>query len=356
MTDHEQVVRHHRYNALTVAAVVDETHDTKTFVLEIPTSLGNLYEYRAGQFCAIRATVDGDELVRCYSMSTAPAADKAFAFTVKRVPGGLMSNWLHDHVQVGDTVDLMPPAGTFCVRPSAGPIVAFCGGSGVTPILSIVKEVLATTGQPVHVLYANRDHSSIIFRAELDLLAATNPGRLHVRHHLDDQAGFLNENDIVEFVTGMADGAFYVCGPTPFMDVVETGLAQAGMGTSNIAIERFIAGRDPAAPADPGAPDHDSTSDDEGTKTVTIVLKGKRNTVDYVAGDTVLDTARRGGLKPPFSCEMGSCASCMALVHEGSATMRANSALSADEVSAGWVLTCQAVPVGREVVVEYENL
>ena len=118
--------------------------------MDIPDSIGELYRYQPGQFCTVRVHLDGNDVQRCYSMSSAPATDDRLAVTVKRVPGGLVSNQLHDHVAAGDELELMPPAGVFCERPGDGPIVAFCGGSGVTPVFSIVKQVLAqrhATGQ-----------------------------------------------------------------------------------------------------------------------------------------------------------------------------------------------------------------
>ena len=126
-------VRRHSYHALTVLEIVEETHDTRTFVMDIPDALAELYRYRPGQFCTVRVHLDGDDVQRCYSMSSAPATDDRLAVTVKRVPGGVMSNWLHDHVAAGDELEMMPPSGVFCERDGDGPVIAFCGGSGVTP-------------------------------------------------------------------------------------------------------------------------------------------------------------------------------------------------------------------------------
>jgi 3-ketosteroid 9alpha-monooxygenase subunit B len=339
MSDHAQVLREHRYHALRVISVVDETPDTRSFVLEVPSDLSDLFTYAAGQFCTLRATIGGEEVLRCYSMSSAPAVDAALTVTTKRVPGGVMSNWLNDEVRVGDAIELMRPSGVFCVR------------SGITPVFSIIKQILATTERSVHLLYANRDANSVIFHAEFEQLQVEFGDRLTVRHHLDQASGFLTAGDIASFASnGGVAADFYICGPTPFMDVVEAGLAEAGVDPAHISIERFANATVVPFAADAPAVDGDTT------QSLTILLKKKRHTFDYVPGDTVLDAARRGGLKPPFSCELGNCASCMALLHEGSATMRANNALSADEVAEGWVLTCQAIPTGPSVVVEYESM
>jgi ferredoxin-NADP reductase len=355
MADHTDIRREHGFHALSVKEIVQETDDTKTFVLDVPTDLGELFAYRPGQFCTVRVEVDGEEVLRCYSMSSAPSVDADLAVTVKRVPDGTVSNWLHDHVSVGDKLELLKPSGVFCPSDTEEAIVGFCGGSGVTPVFSIVKHTLATSQRSVRLLVANRDRASVIFHDELARLQSAYPGRFELRHHLDSEGGYLDPSAVREFVVGDIDAEMFVCGPTPFMDLVEAALSDEGVSPERIAIERFIAGGVPAAAM---AHEPETTTDAGGdvvTETLTIVLKGKTHVLAYTVGDTVLDAARRGGLKPPFSCELGNCASCMALVCEGGARMRANNALTASEVDEGWVLTCQALPTGRVVKVEYEN-
>ena len=148
--------REHDYHPLTVADVIDETADTRSFVLEIPPALEQRFAYAAGQFCTFRATIGGEPVVRCYSMSSSPETGDPFTVTVKRVPGGKMSNWMNDTLAPGDTIDVMPPAGLFVLRAAETPIVAFAGGSGITPVLSIIKTALATTAREVALVYANR--------------------------------------------------------------------------------------------------------------------------------------------------------------------------------------------------------
>lgn len=354
--NHQQTLQRHAHHALAVRDIVQETDDTRTFVMDVPTELDELYRYDAGQFCTVRAVIGGEEVSRCYSMSSAPAFDEPLALTAKRVPGGIMSNWLHDHVQVGDVLELMPPAGRFCERPGHRPILAFCGGSGVTPIFSIVKQVLAQSSRPIRLFDANRDEGAIIFREALDGLAASHPGRLDVHHHLDAASGFPTAGTITDFVGTDVDADVFVCGPTPFMDLVEAGLEHAGVPAGNVTIERFV---DAARPAGgDGPPGHaDGARTTAGsTTTLTITIKRKQRVIEHVAGDTVLEAARRAGLKPPFSCEQGNCASCMALVTDGEVSMRANNALTPDEVEEGWVLTCQALPVTSTVAIEYDDL
>jgi ferredoxin-NADP reductase len=226
--------------------------------------------------------------------------------------------------------------------------VAFCGGSGVTPVISIAKSVLATTARPAHVLYANRDRDSVIFHDQLQDLAAAHPDRLDVRHHFDSDGGFLQPETITAHVGDHTDADFYICGPTPFMDLVEGVLLELGVDAGRIAIERF-------GSVVPAGPVHAPTPAGDAPETLTLILKGKKHTVSYEPGDTVLETARRGALPAPYSCEAGDCATCMAVVREGSATMRRNNALTPEEVIEGWVLTCQALPQGQAVTIEYES-
>jgi ferredoxin-NADP reductase len=356
MTDHSSVLHAHGYHKLRVKEVVRETHDASSFVLDVPGALVATFQYRPGQFCTFRVPVDGVEQVRSYSMSSAPATDTDLTVTVKRVEGGLVSNWFLDHLGVGDVIEVTKPAGVFC--PQEGderPVLGFCGGSGVTPVMSITKHVLAETGRTVRLLYANRDRESVIFDAALDALGADHRERLVVQHHFDDAGGYLHAGAVKAFVGTDAGGAdCYVCGPGPFMDLVETVLVEVGVPPERIFIERFLVEqqeKDAAATAT-----GETGADASLPESVTVILGGKKTVCKYQPGDTLLETARRGGLRPPFSCEAGNCATCMAFLKEGSVRMRANNALTPEEVEEGWVLTCQSLPSGETVTVEYEAM
>jgi 3-ketosteroid 9alpha-monooxygenase subunit B len=354
VADHHDVHRAHGYHALRVKKVVQETEDAKSFVLDVSGDLADIFQYQPGQFCTFRVHLGDEEHLRSYSMSSAPETDPDLTVTVKRVPGGLISNWFLDHVSEGDTLETTRPAGVFCLRDTDTDVVAFCGGSGVTPVMSITKRALASTSRPVRLVYANRDPDSIIFEDALARMAEEHPGRLEVHHHLDSESGFMTAGDVAGFASRSLDGDFYICGPAPFMDLVESTLLDRGVDPERIYIERFLVGSQAAAPA----PHTEAAPSEPGTAvpdTVTIIMKGKRTEVAYQPGDTLLETARRGALQPPFSCESGSCATCMALLREGTATMRVNNALTAEEVEEGWILTCQAVPSGSAVTVEYES-
>jgi len=339
LTDHE-------YHELHVVDVVAETADTRSFVLEIPEVLRETFRYAAGQFCTFRATVDGEPVVRSYSMSSSPDTGDPFTTTVKRVPGGRMSNWMNDALVPGATIDVMRPTGLFVLREHSSAIVAFAGGSGITPVISIVKSALATTPRPVRLVYANRSSDSVIFADELERLRSGFADRLSVHHHLDSERDFLDSAQCAALAAEQTEADFYICGPGPYMDTVVAGLSLLGVAPTQVFIERFIVPESP--PADTLG------SDAESPESLVIRLDRRKHTLAYHAGDTVLETARRGGLRPPFSCEAGNCATCMAHLDDGSVTMRVNNALSAEELADGWVLTCQSVPTSAEVVVNYD--
>ncbi len=215
-----------------------------------------------------------------------------------------MSNWMNDTLVAGSVVDVMRPAGLFVLRDTDAPIAAFAGGSGITPIISIVKTALATTRRPILLVYANRSADSVIFRDDLERLQSEHGDRLVLHHHVDAERGFLDADECASLAAGQTDADFYICGPGPYMDIVEAGLATHAIPPAQRFIERFVI---PVDIAQSGATTGDAIPDE-----VVIRLERRKHTLRYTAGDTVLQAARRGGLKPPFSCEAGNCATCMA--------------------------------------------
>jgi 3-ketosteroid 9alpha-monooxygenase subunit B len=330
----------HLFQHATVSRIIKETADTRTYVLaphETP------FPYRAGQFCTFKVHVDGEDLYRSYSMSSAPETDSEMATTVKRVPGGKVSNWMLDNIVEGDEVTITRAAGSFVLTETSAPLLGFSGGSGVTPILSLVKSAVATTDRKVRVLCADRDRASVIFDAVLDDLVARYPDRLSVVRHIDGERGLIDPSAVVDFVGADSDADCYVCGPEGFMSVVTSALP----GPGKLFIEDFDAAPQPHEPAAP--------AEAEETGTITIHLDRKKAEVARRANETLLESARRAGLSPPFSCEAGNCGTCMARLSEGSATMKVNDALMDDEVEDGYVLTCQAIPDTASVTVHYED-
>jgi len=339
--------RDHGFHLLGVSTVVRETADAVSIVLDIPAGLAGTFSYRAGQFCNVQVRIGGTPHMRCYSMSSAPELGEAMALTVKRVPGGMVSNWINDHLRAGDTVELSPPSGFFQLNETESDLVAFAAGSGITPVFSLVKTALATTDRTLRLHDANRGPTDVIFDAALGELERDYPGRLVVMRSYDTEHGLISPDTVAGFAGPSApDGEFYVCGPGPYMQIVDEGLARLGVDPARIHVERFTAS-DPivGTPAPPPAA--------AAGATVTIELEGRTETTDHHPGTTILQTARQTGMSPPFSCESGSCATCMARLVEGAVSMYVNNALTPEEVEEGWVLTCQSVPTTPTVHVVY---
>lgn len=330
------------YFDLRVASVIEETADAKSIVLEIPAELEDRFRYQAGQFLTFRVVVGEQRLVRCYSLASSPATETVHKVTVKRIDDGRVSNWMNDRVAPGSTLEVMPPAGVFCLRERETPIVLFGGGSGITPVISILKTALATTSRSIKLVYANRDAESIIFKDELALLHAENVDRLEIVHCLDNVHGFVDEARVIQEVGSLEDADFYICGPGPFMDVVEAGLSSLAVGADQIFIERFSSPSDPVAAPAEGA--GEAVGEGKG-HSVTVKLDGSVTTISVAEGETVLSAARRVGLEPPFACEEAYCGCCMAKVTSGDIEMLMNDGgIDQRQIDDGWVLTCQALP------------
>lgn len=335
-----------QFAPLRIKRVVRETADTVTLVLDVPPNRSNRFRYQAGQFLTLRVNVDGRELRRCYSMSSAPG-DEDMRITVKRDPGGVVSNWLNDTVAEGDEIEATPPEGRFVLRGERSGIsdlVAFAGGSGITPIMSLARAALDEPDRSVRLFYANRSPDSVIFADPLARLAERHGNRMTLRHHFDSVDGVVTSDAVESFLTSDGDAHYYVCGPTAFMNTVERVLLATGVKPSRVHLERFTVGE--AAPED--------VADSCVTEEVVLVVGGKATAVEYRAGETLLQTARSAGMKAPSSCETGSCGTCMAKVVDGTAKILNNDALDDDEVAEGWVPTCQSLPTSRTVRVEWE--
>ena len=326
------------YFNLHVAEVIDETADSRSIVLDVPAELEERFSYASGQFLSFRVEVAGQRLVRCYSLASAPGIDAKHKVTIKRVVDGRASNWMNDAVKAGDTLEVMPPNGVFVLREASTPIVLFSGGSGITPCISILKTALRTTDRRIKLVYANRDDRSIIFKDELNALRSEYADRLDIVHRLDDVHGFVDASLVVQEIGERSDADFYICGPGPFMDVVEEGLSSLNIPTDQINIERFESPDTPSATA--AAP-----AADAGGPVVTISLDGTETEITLGEGETILAAARRVGLEPPFACEEAYCGCCMAKVTEGDAEMTMNDGgIDQRQIDEGWILTCQGVP------------
>ncbi|MFW2387969.1 MAG: FAD-binding oxidoreductase [Polyangiales bacterium] len=335
------------FHELKLSAVIRETADCSSFELSVPEELREAYRYEAGQHLTFKLPWEGFEVTRCYSLSSCPDLGETLKIAVKRVEGGRVSNWMNDRLEVGDTILASVPEGRFILdreTRSSSPLFLFAGGSGITPIISLLKSALATTRRSVTLLYANQNRESVIYANEIARLGAEHGERLTVQHHLDSEGGYLDADEIRALLNHVDVAECYICGPEPFMELVEQTLAEAGVHEELVYVERFV------SPADPDRLDPDAVDPStlESPESFSLWLGGRCRTVPYVKGQTLLQCAQDAGLSPPHSCESGFCGSCMAGVKTGSVHMRTHEALSERDVEKGVALLCQSFPASTE--------
>lgn len=316
---------------LRVDAVIEETPDARSFVLS-----GASFTPRPGQFLTVRA---GD-VARCYSLSSAPG--EPLKITVKRTPDGYGSAWMCSEVRVGMELDVLAPAGIFTPSSLDGSLLAFAAGSGITPVMSIIRAVLTQGSGRVFLMYANRDEGSVIFARELGELARAYPDRLVVVHWLESVQGLPHVDALRAFVR-TCDEAF-VCGPGPFMEAARKAL----QGVPVVHIEKFVSlSSDPFAEVVPVA-------DDRPDAVVEVSLDGERHRFPWPARQKLLDLLLEKGLDAPYSCREGACSACACRLVEGEVKMLNNDVLDSEDIADGIVLACQSVPVTDTVKITYE--
>jgi len=340
------------YQELKVKSVITETNDSKSLVLEVPQSLSESFKYKPGQFLTFRLPVSGQSLLRCYSMSSTPKLDDFLRVTVKRVVNGRASNWLCDNVKAEDKLEVMVPGGNFAPSSLQGDFIFCAGGSGITPIFSILRSVLSNGKGKIRMIYANRDEKSVIFAEQLKELSSKYPERLQIIHWLDSVQGIPSVPQLVELAKPFKKSQAYVCGPGPFMDGMVSALETIEMKDDNIHVERFISLPDEEEQADKiiATPIAEKVVD---SAELEIELDGSTHKINWPGTETLLDTALSAGIEVPYSCKSGICGSCMCKVDEGKVIMRKNEALDERALAKNYTLTCQAIPQTNSVRVRF---
>jgi ring-1,2-phenylacetyl-CoA epoxidase subunit PaaE len=353
------------FHSLAIAEIVDETAEARSIRFEVPPELGPAFRFRPGQHLTLKAEIGGEEVRRNYSLCVAPGEGQ-LKVTVKRIAGGLFSNWANDNLKLGDTIEVMEPHGSFTwdfEAGSANHYAAFAGGSGITPVMSLLKTALIDEpGSRFTLFYGNRDSQSVIFLDELARLKNRFMDRLEIHHFLAEEAedidlfnGMLDRSkcgEVLEHLIEPADiAAFFICGPGPMMDSAEAALRERGVPSEKIHLERFTADRPPEALQ----AQLDALSKEAQGATMLVTLDGRKRRVPFSAeAGNILDSARLAGLPAPFACKAGVCATCRARVVAGEVEMAARYGLTDEEVAAGYVLTCQSVPKGEGLEVDYD--
>ena len=329
------------YLQVRVAEVVQETGDACSLVLDAG------FDYRPGQFVTVRIPSDlCGSVARCYSLCSSPLAGERPAITVKRTSGGYASNWILDHVVAGTVLDVLPPAGTFCPGSLSGDFLLFAAGSGITPVMSILKSALAGGRGRVVLVYANRDEGSVIFGSLLRRLAAGSGGRLVVVHWLDSLLGVPSVAALAALARPYVSFDAFICGPDPYLAVVRDALARLGVPGPRVHVERFVSLAENPFEAVAG-PDGGLAA------TLSVTLDGATTLLPWPGGTRMLDVLIEAGLDAPYSCRQGICGACACQLTGGEVEMAHNEVLEAADIADGYILACQAVSLTPEVSITY---
>jgi ring-1,2-phenylacetyl-CoA epoxidase subunit PaaE len=354
-----------RFHRLAVRDLRREAADAVSMTFTIPPELTRDYVFAPGQYLTLRTTMDGEEVRRSYSICSGPD-DGELRIAVKKVDGGAFSSWAADELKAGDALDVMTPTGRFGVThaPNDARIhVGFAAGSGITPILSIVRGVLAREPQSQFFLfYGNRVTDGILFREALEELKDRYMERLSVFHVISQEEqdipilhGRLDSDKVRVLLRSLVPAAtvdhVFICGPTGMSEDIEATCREIGIPDARIHVERFVSelgGKPrPKKVIAAGAPPKAIAS---------LIIDGKRRDVPVAEGEAILDAALRAGMDLPFACKGGMCSTCRAKLVEGEAPMELNYSLEPWELEAGFILTCQAHPASAKVVVDYDQM
>ncbi|MBN9427019.1 MAG: phenylacetate-CoA oxygenase/reductase subunit PaaK [Burkholderiales bacterium] len=346
-----------------------ETADSISLAFDVPSALRDHYRFKAGQFLTLRTAIDGAEQRRSYSICVGVDDYERrgeLRIAIKRVPGGLFSNWANDQIRVGQTLDVMTPDGRFFVPLDAGRArhhVGFAGGSGITPMLSLIATTLAAEpASRFTLVYGNRGTASIMFVEALEDLKNRYLGRLRLYHVLSDEAqevplfnGLLDEAKCGEFLDALIPPATideaFVCGPDPMMNAAEAALRARGLAPARIHIERFGVPLPAAGSLRAAAPMIDGPR-----AAVSVIVDGKARELQVpFEGQVILDAGLAAGINLPYACKGGVCCTCRARVLEGQVRMDKNYTLEEQEIADGYVLTCQSHPLTERVVLSYDD-
>jgi 3-ketosteroid 9alpha-monooxygenase subunit B len=347
---------------LTVLEVIEETGDARSVVLD-PGEHREFFTYTPGQFLTVAVPSDRTGLVaRSYSLSSTPVdEDGPLTITVKRTVDGYASGWICENLKAGDQLRVLPPAGIFTPKDLDADLLLFAGGSGITPVMSIIRTALVRGSGRIVVFYANRDERSVIFGATLTELAAEHPDRLQVVHWLESVQGLPTQSQLRAFAAQYVERDAFVCGPAPFMAATVAALKELEFPRERRHQEKFVSlGGNPfetAAEREPGADDDEapsSSAPSAGVAHLQVDLDGEEYDFnDWTPGTTLLEHLESKGIKAPYSCREGECSACAVRLLEGEVTMRANDVLDGEDLAEGIRLACQSEAATEKVRVTY---
>lgn len=340
---------------LTIAEVIEETADARSIVFDIPAGAEEDFRYTPGQFLTLRIPSDQTgSVARCYSLSSSPTEDTKLKVTVKRTVDGYGSNWLCDNAEPGLSMHVLAPSGIFTPKNLDQDFILLAAGSGITPVMSILKSALAQGTGHIVMVYANRDEKSVIFKDELQKLQRENSDRLTVLHWLESVSGIPSPEMIGNLLQPVATKRHtYMCGPAPFMETVKAGLRRSGADMHQLHSEVFS-----SIEGDPFAEiviDDSPGEDGVGPATAIVELDDETHEVSWPRNTPLLDVLLSKGIKAPFSCRKGECSACACVLKSGEVEMIHNGILDPEEVEEGYVLSCQLLPKTDRVEVSYSE-
>lgn len=357
-----------QFHSLKVKDIRSETADCVSVALDIPTELAEDFKFIPGQYLTFKRGAGDDEIRRSYSICAGPN-DGELRVAIKKVKLGKFSTYANDELKVGDTLDVMPPMGNFIIKGKEVKhkhYMAIVAGSGITPVMSIMKSVLENDDNSYFTLvYGNKSRGTIIFREEIEALKNKYMQRIRVYHVLSRESmdaplfnGRITADKCKEMCDKLIDitrvDETFICGPEEMILSVRQQLIDLGMDSSNVHMELFTSPDQPKASHEKWAKEH--AEDDGKTSKVSITLDGTTFDLDLpYNGDTILDAALKVGADLPFACKGGVCCTCRARITEGEVEMEVNYALEPDEVKNGYVLTCQSHPRSERVVVDFDQ-
>ncbi|WP_410610785.1 2Fe-2S iron-sulfur cluster-binding protein [Amycolatopsis sp. lyj-109] len=341
-----------RVYTLTVADVVVETPDARSVVFEIPPAHTDAFRYSAGQFLTLKIPSEQTgSVARCYSLSSAPHENRV-QVTVKRTDGGYGSSWICSSLRPGMQLDVLAPAGVFCPASVDEDFLLFAGGSGITPVMAILKTALEQGSGRVVLVYANRDEHSVIFAGELASLAKRYGDRLVVVHWLESVQGLPDVSQLRGLASAYTSHEAFLCGPAPFMAAVREALGQLGVPRDRVHVEKFtsLTGN----PFEATVEVVEEEPSDEAPAALTVTLDGETRSMVWPRRRKLLDRLLEDGMDAPYSCREGQCSACACRVVSGEVKMLHNEVLDAEDMADGIVLACQSLPVTDEVSISYE--
>ena len=340
------------FHLLRVGQVRALTKDAIQIIFEIPDNLTSVFIFRPGQHIDIMVEYDGEKLYRSYSICSGD--DEPLSIGVKSMAGGKVSNWLKDTVKQGTSLIISEPRGSFMLDPDAKQIVLIGAGSGITPLLSMLKHAYKASQVPI-LIYGNKTASSIMFIDDIALhhnakvyhflSAEQKDGTYYGRINSENLSKLFQKDESI-----LQADAYYLCGPAEMNADISSFLISSGVKSTKIHFELF------SAPTNISNIATDEKISYSGVCKVLIQFEGDKYSLETnVDGTTLLESAKKAGIDAPFSCKTGVCGSCRAKVKYGSAVMKSNYALTDEEVTSGYILTCQAIPSSAELVISYDD-